>query len=180
MIKNTSTTYGLIARLLHWVLAILIITLISVGLYMSELPNSEDKWRMIGMHKATGMLVLSLVIVRVIWRLMNVQPELPKSVPAILARLAHANIFILYFLMIAMPVSGILGSLSAGYPISFFDLFVIPAFAMKYEVFSSYCWWTHGICAWLLICLIIAHIGAGLYHHFIRKDNVLRRMWSEN
>lgn len=180
MIKNTSDSYGIVARLLHWVLSIFIITLIAVGLYMSDLPDSPDKWRIIGMHKASGVLVLSLVIIRLIWRLINLQPELPKSVPPILARLAHLNIFILYCLMIIMPTSGMLGSLSGGYPISFFGLFTIPAFAAKYELFSTVCWWVHGICAWLFICVIIAHIGAGLYHHFIRKDNVLRRMWSGN
>lgn len=180
MIKNTLTSYGIVAKVLHWTLSVLIITLISVGFYMSSLPSSADKLRIISMHKATGIFVLSLVIIRVVWRLQNVQPELPKSLPALLATLAHANIFLLYFLMLTMPLSGSLGSLTAGYSISFFGLFTIPAFAVKYEAFSSICWLVHGICAWIFIAAIAAHIGAGLYHHFIRRDNVLSRMWSGN
>lgn len=180
MIKNTLTSYGIVARLFHWIMAILIITLICVGFYMSTLPYSADKIRIIGMHKAAGIFVLFLVILRIIWRLQNVQPELPKSLPALIAKLAHANIYLLYFLMLAMPMSGFLGSLSGGYPISFFGLLTIPAFVAKNEVLSSFCWLIHESCAWILVFIIAAHIGAGIYHHFIRKDNVLRRMWSGN
>lgn len=154
MIKNTDTSYGIVARLFHWTISIFIIVLLCVGFYMASLPDSADKIRIIGMHKAIGVFVLLLVILRIIWRLQNVQPELPKSLPALLVKLAHANIFLLYFLMLTMPISGALGSLTAGYPISFFGFFTIPAFAVKYEALASICWLVHGTCAWILWWLL--------------------------
>lgn len=175
LIKNTSDSYGIIAKALHWIISILIITLLCVGFYIASLPPSPEKWEILSMHKATGILVLMLVFLRVIWRLSNIQPALPSSLPNILVKLANANIFLLYFLMIAMPVSGATASLFSGHDISFYGLFTIKALADKSDI-SSYAWLAHETIAFIFIAAISAHILAALYHHFVLKDNVLRRM----
>jgi cytochrome b561 len=116
------------------------------------------------------------VLVRIIWRLSNIQPSLPLSLPNILVKLANANIFLLYFLMIAMPVSGATASLFSGHDISFYGVFTIQAFSEKSDIIASYAWLAHQTIAFVFIAAISAHILAALYHHFVLKDNVLRRM----
>lgn len=78
--------------------------------------------------------------------------------------------------MLIMPLSGLLGSITGGHDVSFFGLFDIPALSNQDKVFSNFCWSTHETCAYLLIACVILHISGALYHHFILKDNVLRRM----
>ncbi len=176
MLKNTPTTIGLVARLLHWVMSILIISIIAVGFYMTDLPNSEDKWYIFGMHKSIGVLILALVVFRIIWRLVNLWPGPSKEIPKWQEFAANADIFLLYCMMLIMPLSGFLGSLIGGYDVSFFGLFTIKAIAHNKEL-SGYFWDLHNFVPWLLVAAIAVHFLAAMYHHFIMKDNVLGRMW---
>lgn len=176
MLKNTNDSYGTIAKILHWSISILIITLLCVGFYIASLPDaSTEKTNILGMHKATGILVLMLVLIRIIWRLSNIQPSLPSTIPNIFVKLANANILLLYCLMVAMPVSGASASLFSGHDISFYGLFTIKAFAEQ-SVVASYAWIAHETIAIVFIIAITAHIIGALYHHFILKDRVLRSM----
>jgi len=176
MLKNTDTTYGSVARTLHWAMAIIIITLLIVGFYMTSLPPSDDKWYIYGIHKATGLLILMLASIRLVYRLSSIQPPLPKTVPVVQAKLSKLDIIALYCLMFAMPLSGFLGSLTGGHDISFYNIFTIHSFGESYKAISHYFWSIHEICAYLLIACISIHFLGAIYHHFILKDNVLRRM----
>ncbi len=178
MIRNTHDSYGIISQILHWVIGFFIIILLSVGFYIESLPNSPEKSNILSIHKATGVLVLMLVFVRIIWRLSNIQPSIPNS-NILLAKLANINIFFLYFLMVAMPISGITSSLMSGHDISFYGIFSIKAVG-SYSTIAEYAGFAHGIMAFIFVTLITLHIIAALYHHFILKDNILRRMINKN
>lgn len=179
MIKNTEMTYGSGTRLLHWTISILIISLLIVGFYMTSLQISDNKWYIYGLHKATGVVILGLVILRIIWRFTNVWPGLPRSVPRWQALVAKINIFFLYCAMLTMPLTGFFGSLLGGHDISFFGFFTIPAIAQDKEA-GKWLFEVHDTVAYILVALIGLHFFAALYHHFIMKDNVLKRMIMSN
>jgi len=172
MLRNTATSYGWLSRLLHWTVSIMIFILLGAGYYMTSEPPKYDVYPI---HKATGFVLLILVILRLTWRLNNTNPDLPSTTPHWQAVAANLNIKVLYALMLAQPISGILMSLYDGHAISVYGLFIIPAF-VKNEKLSILAKEFHSAFAVLLILAITLHVLGGLYHHFIRKDNVLVRM----
>lgn len=173
-IKNDRYHYGIVAKLLHWLIAIFIITLLCVGLYMADLPVGLQKLKLYRLHKEFGLLVLGLAIVRICWRIINTTPllELPWW-EACAARLVH---WAFYGFMFAMPLSGWLMSSASGISVSFFGLFVMPNLVGpddNLRIFFRSC---HHWLAYALIATIVLHVLAALKHHFIDNDTILRRM----
>jgi cytochrome b561 len=172
---NTTDRFGIVAILFHWLMAIIIIGMLTLGLYMADQPKSLWKIKLYGWHKEWGMLVLMLVIFRIIWRTGNRNPLL-SMLPAwerISAKLTH---YALYFFMIAMPLTGWLLSSAADRPVSFFGMFVIPTLIppneKQVEVFAE----IHEWLAYGLIATICLHVLAALKQHFFNKDDILKRM----
>lgn len=176
MIKNTEDSYGTIAKLFHWIIALAIISLITVGFTMSSMAPSPDKYELYGMHKASGVMVLMLVILRLIWKFSNKSVLPPAGFPKILALAAASGHFMLYAFMFMMPVSGLLMSYFGGHDVNVFGMFTIEAVLEKNSQLSGLFHEIHTIGIWAFIAVIVMHVGAALYHHFIRKDNVLMRM----
>jgi cytochrome b561 len=173
-LTNTKKSWGAIAQGLHWLIFILLVGQLAVGLYMEDLEPNDEKWQLYGLHKSFGLVILLFVVSRIVWRLKNMIPNEPNA-PKWQLKVAHFVIMGLYFLMLAIPVNGILMSLMGGHPISFFDLFTIPAWE-KNEAFAGIMNQGHTILAYILIAAICLHVGAALYHHFVMKDDVLKRM----
>ncbi|MCE3043545.1 cytochrome b [Legionella sp. 16cNR16C] len=176
LLKNSNNHFGLVAILFHWIMAILIIGLLIMGIYMVELPISLQKLKLYGWHKEYGLLALALVIVRLCWRIINISPEL--SLPRyeiIAARLVH---WAFYGFMFAMPITGWLITSAAGLPASFFGLFTLPNLIAPDEEQRQFYELVHEWLGYGLIVTIILHASAALKHHFINRDNVLRRMIS--
>ena len=174
--KNSETDYGTIAKTFHWLMAALVIGLLCVGLYMSDLEMGPDKLKLYGLHKEFGTLVLILVILRLLWRFKNTAPALPADMKKHEKLAAHAGHAALYFLMLYMPIVGWLMSSAAGFPVSFFGLFALPNLVSPDKQLMELLKELHEIGGNAFIFVIAAHFGAALYHHFIRKDNILRRM----
>lgn len=175
-IKNTNDRYGLVAIILHWLMAILIISLLALGLYMTSLPIGLQKLKLYGWHKEYGLLVLWLVILRLAWRLFNRTPQL--SLPwweKIAARSVH---WAFYVFMFAMPITGWLITSAAGLPVSFFGLFVLPSIVPASDASRELFEVIHQWIGYGLIAAIVLHSAAALKHHFINKDDILRRMLS--
>lgn len=179
-LRNNSDSYGSVAKAFHWVVAILIIGLLAVGFYMGGLPK-EDPSRMgiYGLHKALGITVLAVVSVRLLWKSVNVRPVLPASMSKIEkcgAQIGHALLYVFAF---AMPLSGWAMSSAAGYPVSMFGLFNMPMLVGPDKDLAKAMNELHGNMAIALIAILVLHIVAALFHHFVRKDNVLIRMLPE-
>ncbi|MGE3319510.1 MAG: cytochrome b [Candidatus Berkiella sp.] len=175
-IKNTINRFGTVAILLHWVIAIIIIGLLGLGLYMVPLPMNLWKLKLYGWHKEFGILVLALAVIRVAWRLSNITPKLPEHL-ALWQKLAAQSVhFAFYLFMFAMPISGWMISSAAGLPVSFFGLFVLPDLVSSNEGMRLLLSEIHKWLGYGLILTIFAHVGAALQHHFIYKDDTLRRM----
>jgi cytochrome b561 len=175
MLKNTENSYGSITKLFHWVVALMIIALLIVGYTMTDMVPSDEKWKIYGMHKATGTIVLILVLLRVVWKLINVEVLLPADLPSWQKFGAKATYFLLYCFMFIMPVSGILMSLFSGNEVNVFGLFTIEKFA-KNKFIASWCHSIHVFSSFILSGLVVLHFLAAWYHHLIRKDNILMRM----
>lgn len=177
MIKNTSESYGIIARSFHWLMGLIIIGIIIAGFVMTSLEPNDQKWFIYAQHKAFGMIILTLIPLRLLWRFLNPQPKLPKETARWQVKAATLNVFFLYFCMLLMPFSGFLMSSFGGHPISIFNLFTIPPFE-KHQI-GGIMHEIHEILAWGIAASVILHVLGALYHHFILKDNVLKRILSE-
>ncbi len=176
LIKNTVTQYGIVNKFLHWLMALIIIGMVILGLYMNDLPISEEKLRLYGIHKEFGLLVLFLAMFRIIWRIGNIVPLLPNTIPSWQKFAAHAVHWALYGFMFAMPITGWMMTSAAGLPPSFFGLFDMPSLVspnldLLHLLIQVHTWLAYG-----LIVTFCGHVGAALKHHFINKDDVLRRM----
>jgi cytochrome b561 len=184
--RNTLLRYGSVAMAFHWIIAALVIANICLGLWFGEFMGRGDpaKFMVVQLHKSIGLTVLVLSILRVVWRLMNPHPPVPWTNPA-MRTLALVSHYTLYTLIIVIPLTGYLlvSASPLGNPTSFFGLFDwpnLPFFTGQtreqlrpiHETLGT----THVLLAWLSIVLIPLHVGAALYHQYLRKDDVLRRM----
>lgn len=174
--KNTENSYGIVAKGFHWLLFLMLTFSIVAGNFLATMPKGVEKLQAAGMHKSFGLVILGLVILRLGWRLINVTPEDQEGTPAMQSLMAHAMHWVLYALMFAQPLSGILMSQSAGYPVSFFGMFELPVLLDKDPSQAQFFLSAHGTVWVLLVLAVIGHAGAALHHHFIRKDDVLKQM----
>ncbi len=175
MLKNTADSYGLVARILHWLMALLIIGLIIVGLIMEELPEGDLQSQIVSLHKATGGVVLILLIIRLAWKAFNPQPEIiaPSPMQKRIAKIAH---WTLYGLVALQAVSGVLMSQAKGYAVSIFGLFDLPTLVDENEGLAEIVYEIHHL-SWIALSVVIAiHAAAAVKHHFIDKDRTLIRM----
>ena len=174
-ITNTENQYGIVAILLHWIMAILLIGMVVLGLYMTALPISFLKLKLYGWHKEFGVLVLMLVMLRIVWRIANITPSLPVLPwwELFAARSVH---WAFYGFMLALPITGWLMTSAAGLAPSFFGLFVLPNLMAPNESYRLLLAEIHQWLAYGLIATFCAHVGAALKHEFIDKDGIMRRM----
>lgn len=177
-LKNTLDSFGLIAILFHWIMAIAVIIILCIGLRMGDMENGPQKLQIYGFHKSLGVLILMLVALRFSWRMVNVVPNMPNSMKNWEKLAAHLGHLALYFFMFAIPVSGWAMSSAAGFPVSFFGLFTLPNIVEPSIEARKFFAETHEFLAFSLIAVITIHLLAALYHQFVKKDNILKRMWS--
>lgn len=178
-IENTEESYGVIAILFHWSMALLVIGLVILGLYMVTLPDvgfNTEKIYLIFYHKAFGILVLMLLVPRLAWRLTQILPQLAAHLPdwqKIAAQFVHLSF---YALMLTLPMTGWLMSSAAGIPVSLFGLYTLPDL-IRYDgyLFQRFID-IHRWLGYMLCFFILIHMGAALWHHFVFKDDTLRRM----
>ncbi|MGS2724802.1 cytochrome b [Porticoccus sp. GXU_MW_L64] len=174
-LHNTNHRYGLVAKLLHWVMALGVVGLFGLGLYMMELGYYDRLYRLLPhIHKSVGILLFALLIARLLWRWANAKPH-PQG-NKLERRLAHWAHIILYLLMAAIMVSGYLISTADGRAIEVFNWFAVPATVSDIDGQEDIAGQVHEILAWALIVLVALHAMAALKHHFIDKDNTLKRM----
>lgn len=174
--RNSNIQYGAVSKAIHWLMGLTIIGLLAVGLYMEGLDASPLKFQIYGLHKAIGIAVLAVFFVRVFWRFTNIVPDSLPSHRAWEKFLAHSVHVFLYVAMIGMPLSGWMMSSAAGYPVEFFGLFTLPHIVPESESLGDLMREIHALLGCALMAALGLHIAGALKHHFIDKDNTLRRM----
>lgn len=168
--------WGSLARTFHWLTAVLIIVLGLVGLWMTGLSNSPQKIKIYALHKSVGLTVLALVLLRISWRLLD---RRPRSLPTPLWQkvAALATHWLLYGLMLALPLSGWLYNSASGYPLQWFKLFNLPSLSDgPNPIMKDAAHFVHEGGFWLLIALLVLHVAGALKHHLIDRDETLVRM----
>ena len=168
--------YTRTAKSLHWLMALMILGLLALGFYMSDLPLSPQKLQYYSWHKWAGVSVFLLVWLRLLWRLTHRPPALPDSMPRHMQWAAHAGHFVLYVLMIAIPLSGWLMSSAKGVPTVWFGVLPIPDLIGKDKALGRSLAELHEALNIGLLVLIAGHAAAAFFHHFFHKDDTLRRM----
>jgi cytochrome b561 len=178
IMDHTRPHYTNVARLLHWVMAVLVLAMIAAGFLMVQdgLGRSLRNALFI-FHKNTGVLVLVLVLLRLAYRAMQPPPPLPASIPFWQARAAGASHMALYTLLFVMPVAGYIRVKAGGFPIETLDALGIPALVPRSDALADLAKAVHDYAGIGIAAVIIVHISAALYHGLIRRDGVFSRIW---
>lgn len=172
--------YSPVARTLHWVTVAFVALMIPVGLVMAYRGNTLNIWdettnNLYSTHKLVGFTLLWIVLVRIAYRLWHGAPP-PEPTLEPWQRIGSGIVHtLLYIVILAMPILGWLGI--SYYPaLDIFGLFSLPALVAPDQEAAARILTIHVTLAFVLMALIAGHAGMALYHHFVRKDNVLRRM----
>ena len=168
--------WGVVSQLFHWTCAALVVALGAIGLYMTELSSPVAKIRIYALHKSLGITLLALVVLRLLWRWTRPAPGPVPGMSRHLRLAADGTHGLLYVMMIAMPLSGWLYNSASGYPLQWFRRFNLPALAGKDEQLARLAHALHEYGFWLLLVLVVGHVGAALYHHLFLDDGTLHRM----
>lgn len=166
--------YSSVAILFHWTIAVLVIVNLIVGIGHEWVPAMRA-W-MPG-HKAIGITVLVLTLARISWRLVHRPPALPASVSPLQRTAAHAVHWVLYALLVLMPLSGwvMVSGPEGRRPLTWFGAFDIPYLPVS-EAASGGAASAHGLLGWLMVALVALHVAAALWHHLGQRDATLVRM----
>ncbi|HAG52729.1 MAG TPA: hypothetical protein DCL21_02970 [Alphaproteobacteria bacterium] len=174
-LKTNDNKYGVIRKLNHWTVSIMFISLLAVGFYMADIPASPEKWELYAMHKSFGAILLPIILIRMLW--LAFDNKIDNSKLTKLERIGSASLHgSLYLLMLIMPVSGMLMSMAKGYAINVFGLFTLPMLVEKNEALGVAMANVHFYAGNVAAGLILMHVLASLFHHFIKKDDILKRM----
>ncbi len=176
-IHNSTTSFGLITKCLHWATALLIIALIALGYYMVGL-SYYDRWYhdALQAHKAFGMLVFVLGVMTLAWRRVSPSPPLHDTLKRWERIAATAMHHTLLLLVLLIPVTGFLVSTSEGKAVEFFDWFEVPALVVVGAGLREFVIAIHFYCSYGTAALVTLHAAAALKHQFIDRDDTLKRM----
>lgn len=175
-----STSYHPIAKTLHWLMSVLIIGLLALGLYMHELPLSPQKLELYSWHKWFGVTVFMLVWLRLAWRVAHPTPPPSAELSPLLksiSRIAHG---LLYVLMIIIPLSGWLMSSAKGFQTVWFGVLPIPDLLSRDKELGDLLQEVHESLNTMLMLILSGHVVAAFWHHFVLKDDTLKRMTVSN
>ena len=171
-----ATRYSAPAIALHWLVAALILANLALGLYTVDMPLSPAKLRNFSYHKWIGVTVFLLAAARLLWRLGHRPPELPLAMPPWEKRAAQLTHALLYFLFFAAPLTGWLFSSAAGFQTVYLGVLPIPDLLSKDKALADALKLAHRSINYTMAAVIVLHAAAALKHHFVDKDDVLRRM----
>lgn len=175
-VRNTLTQYGSLAKGFHWLIAVLVIGMLCFGGVMVFLPSNATRHMLYNMHKLTGITILLLVILRLLWKWVNISPSYPNNMPKMQRFAAKFVQACLYVCIIGMPISGWLMSTLFGYIPHVFSLQLPFPWVQKTPGLARYFSEAHEIIAWSLFAFLVLHILGALYHRFVLKDGVFQRM----
>jgi cytochrome b561 len=179
--SNASRTYTATAKWLHWIMATLIIVASIIGIYAASLHygidavHDKEKAGWITAHKQIATITLFLIVIRILWRVTHKPPEFLGMSP-IMVKFAHLGHFVLYALMLAVPISGWANSSAGGHPIPVAWLFTIPGLIDKNPAVGPYLVTLHEYLGWTIVVVVLAHIAFALKHRLIDRDGTMESM----
>jgi cytochrome b561 len=175
-IRNNDRTWGAVQQALHWFIVITVISQLTVGLIFANLPENDPRaGTLFGVHATLGLVIFLVMLTRFVWRQANPVPALPDTLKPYEKRIALANHWAFYALIIGQPIGGYLLVNAHGFAVPFFGI-ELPKLLQKNESLADAFFLLHACGAFVLIALILLHVAAALRHEFLLGDNTLRRM----
>jgi cytochrome b561 len=177
MIQNTTSSWGSVARAFHWILGLTIIGMLAFGWWMNHIPARPDRFFYRNIHADIGYLLLVLTALRLIWRAFNPTPALPADEPRwqrVAAWISHGALYLVVIVVIMLGWAHS-GAHTPDYS-SWFGLFHVPQFTSPDKVTADAFEDRHIFFAYVLLALIVLHLAAAAWHHFIKRDRVTARM----
>lgn len=175
MWRNTESRYGLISIGLHWLVALVVVGMFSLGLWMDSLDYYDAWYRKAPeIHKSIGVLLFVVMLGRTVWR--QVSPAPRPAGTALEQKMAHKVHVVLYVLLFILMLSGYLISTADGRAVDVFGWFSIPAIVSGLKNQEDVAGEVHEILAFTLIALVTLHTLAAMKHHFINRDATLKRI----
>lgn len=175
-LRNTSDEYGTLAKALHWLVAIGIFALIWLGLQQSGMDRGPERQDVRDLHGSIAIVVFILMSIRLVWRLINELPGHPEGAPAwqrAAAAVVHWGLYLAVFVQI---IAGAMTVATGGRPLDFFGLTSIALPVAESDAGHEFWEEIHESLWIVIVVLLVAHVIAALYHQFIARDDVLRRM----
>ena len=175
--------YGIVRRLIHWTVAVLVVGLLVVGITLGELgfEGARDAFGLEATnllykyHKTFGIIVLALMTARLVLRLVRPPPPYDPPIPSFYRTAGRINHRLLYALLIAQPMVGWAATAAGGFPIEFFEA-TLPPLLGKDEALSGTLYGLHGLLGGTIVVLVALHASAALMHWLVRRDGVMQRM----
>jgi superoxide oxidase len=175
-IRNTAQGWGGVQQTLHWLIVVLAIGQLAVGFVFADMQNSDPmRPFLVRVHTSMGLTILAVILIRFLWRLVNPVPPLPDTLSSWEKTLARTNHYLLYLLLIGMPIVGYLLVNASGHSVPFYTINLPPVIAPNKAV-AGILAPAHGAAAIALIVLVSLHALGALRHELLLKDNTLRRM----
>lgn len=181
MQRNTDTSWSPLSKFYHWTIAICFLIASVSAVYLLTLDRftseaDEHAFRsIIFWHKSFGTVAFLLGFFAIYWRIKNVPPKLPGDLPVWQHKATHITHWLLYAMIFLVPVTGLIGTEIGNYDFYFFYLFEVPHFYPQDRELADIPYAIHIYIGWIAAAILVAHIGAALMHHFIYKDDILKR-----
>lgn len=176
-IQNTPSRYGLVAIIIHWLVAIAVFGLFGLGYWMVDLSYYDDWYRQApDIHRSIGILLLIVMVFRVVWKMANTSPSPLPGHKRWEVRSAHLAHFMLYVLIFVAMTSGYLISTADGSSISVFDWFSVPSVTGQIKGMEDIAGDVHYWATWAIVVLAGLHAAGALKHHLLDRDRTLTRM----
>ena len=178
MIRNTTKSWGSLARAFHWIIGLTILGMLAYGWWMNHIPARPDRFFYRSIHADIGYMLMVAMVLRIIWRMINPIPALPPGMPGwqrIAAHVSHGALYLATFIVIFLGWAHS-GARPQGDYGSFFGLFHVPQFTSPDKATADAFEDRHIVFAYVLLTLIVIHVLATAWHHFIKRDRVAARM----
>ena len=170
-------SWTLVAKLLHWLMAALILAQLALGKYAESIALSPQKLNLMVWHKSIGIVLLLLVLIRLTWAVVNPRPSPVDGIGVIMRKASKYSHFVLYLLMLSIPLSGWLMNSAKNIPFSVFRTIPWPNLIGPDKKLAVLFEQLHEGLVNILGIVLVIHVLAALWHHFYRQDRVLTRMW---
>lgn len=175
LIRNSAKQYGLVSQILHWLMAVLIMLQFIWAWRFEQLGIGRERYELVNQHKSIGLTILTLLLIRLLWRSFNPPP--PSVAMPLWQQQAMRTVHgLIYLLLLIIPPIGWAMSSAGGFVVSWFDVVDLPALTAQNDALKESLRDLHAALAWTLAVLITGHIAAALHHHFVQKDDTLKRM----
>lgn len=171
--------YSMPAIMLHWLTAALIIATVVIALILDSTESAPARNELLSIHKSIGITIFALAWLRLGWRIGHAPPEWSALPPAWQRAAAWITHIALYLITLTMPISGYVSAAARARETSYFGLFKVPQMVPLDRGLATLTEQIHQYSSYGLYALVSLHVGAALYHQFIQKDEILKRMWPD-